>query len=87
MGLIGKHPNKRARVKTSESAKIGIDETVKATASAQQSAVYIGEICRELRHMANAKDLFFLAYLLSMAQAEAENVGEIQSCSHVNLNT
>ena len=73
MGLVGKHPNKRARVKTSESAKIGIDKTGKARASAQKSAIYIGEMCGELLRIAKTNNLDFLAHLLSMAQADTKS--------------
>ena len=78
MGLVGKHPNKRNRVKTSESAKICRDGTGKAKPSTQQSAIYIGEMCGELRRMAKANNLAFLVHLLSMAQAEAEDAADLQ---------
>ena len=84
MGLVGKHPNKRARVKMSDRVKTDGDGAGKWAASQHQVAVYIAEICGELGRMAKANDLLFLCHLLSMAQAEAEDISEIHSSSSVN---
>ena len=75
MGVVGKHPNQRRRVRVRTSS---LSKTAPATSPRTSTAAYIAEMCGELVMMAKAANLNFLAHLLAMAQAEAESAAELR---------
>lgn len=79
MGVVGKSPNQRRKA----SVKAPFSQTRLSSCAAapapQETAAYIAQISGELAHMARGANLGFLAQLLAMAQAEAENVADQRS--------
>ena len=64
MGVVGKTANPRANRSVNSQAE---------AESAAQTAAYVEEICAGLAVMAKKADLVFLAHLLALAQAEAND--------------
>ena len=76
MGVVGKTPNQRRRVRVKTSSPKNEKSRDANTPSPQEVAAYIAEICLELVLMAKGANLTLVAHLLAMAQAEAEYATE-----------
>ena len=77
MGVFGKLPNQRRRVRVRTSSSAETAPTIAVPAPAIQTAVYIAEMCAGLLLMAQGANLAFLSHLLAMTQAEAEYAAEL----------
>ena len=77
MGVVGKNPNQRRRVRVRTSSLSKNAPLTSRLASATPTAAYIAEMCGELVGMAKGANLTFLSHLLAMAQAEAEYASEL----------
>jgi alpha/beta superfamily hydrolase len=76
MGVVGKSPNPRRRVRVKATFPDNAPLAIVAPPSSQEAAAYIAEICVELVRMAQDANLTFVAHLLAMAQAEAESAAD-----------
>jgi len=77
MGVFGKLPNQRRRVRVRTSSSAETAPNIAVPAPATQTAAYIAEMCAELLLMAQGANLALLSLLLAMAQAEAEYAAEL----------
>ena len=76
MGVIGKTPNPRRKVRVKTTSSKNIQSVSANTPSPQKVATYIAEMCAELVLMAKGTNLTLVTHLLAMAQAEAEGSAE-----------
>ena len=76
MGVVGKSPSQRRRVRVKAVFPEKSTAAAAATPSPHEVAAYIAEICVELVRMAKGANLVFVGHLLAMAQAEAERVAD-----------
>ena len=77
MGVVGKTPNRRRRVRVRTSSSAETAPFVAVPAPSIQTAAYIAEMCAGLLLMAQGANLAFLSHLLAMAHAEAEYAAEL----------
>ena len=77
MGVVGKNPNLRRRVRVKPSFSAETATIISVAVPAVQTAAYIAEMCAELLLMAQVANLAFLSHLLAMAHAEAEYAAEL----------